>query len=189
MFEAPDLSGILARSLYETWLSCAYLILKKGEAIERLKANDERAARKMAKRLIDEFGDDDAAAELIAQSQATLEQAEPSIGVLHVTSIAAKVHHAYEAENVADPFTTRAYAALYGPESYAAVHGGLGALKMHIRAGQIISGPWQHSANERRLLICASMVTTMGLELANELDLPADDLRDFASWLRPPAEE
>lgn len=88
-----------------------------------------------------------------------------------------------------DPaFPLRGYAALYGPESYSAAHGGLGAIKQYFepradQAERIVAGPWLHSGNDHRLALSTAMVRALANQVAGRLDLPREALAEFsASW-------
>src|SRR4051794_27759825 len=57
LYDASDVCGILARTLFETWVTSVYLLLGRDDAFQRVKTNDDLHLYKFAKRFAEAFGE------------------------------------------------------------------------------------------------------------------------------------
>jgi hypothetical protein len=188
----PDVAGMFARSIYETWVNVSFLLLEGDDALEVLSNNDMHAVWRVAHHLVEHVGRDDLAmggndltASLVAQAEAVLAQGDAGrrrrLGTL---DMAVRVSKWLEAHPDACPdpmFPLRAYASLFGPESYVGVHSGIGSMKQHLEPRKdaperIEAGPWSSGNEEHRLLLCVAMVGSLARQVADRLGLPTDPL-------------
>lgn len=188
-----DLVGILARTLYETWLNSLYLVLGHDKAHSRLEANDQHLQRRMAAHL-KELGlaaaNDQACRKLDRQVGEILAEPKPARGELSLVDIAKEVQRLLKEEgDPAADFPLNAYAMLYRVESYVGTHGGLGALKQTLlevgSVGNVIrERPLPQTIHEHRLALCAAMVATLGWRVAKEVGLDSHDLEVYVrAWI------
>ena len=184
--DAPDLGGLFARALYETYLSTAYLLFGGDSAFERLQKNDNHEHRRFAKRFVKAPAPDHAnAANLLAQSKAVLESPEASGAPIDTARLAEEVKSLLSA--VGDPngeWVVSMYWALYSPDSYTTVHGGLGAIKQYLlEKGEVMprisADSWHHDGNDRRLEMMTSALLGLACEVGTALGLPIGELDDL----------
>jgi hypothetical protein len=178
--DSPDLGGLFARSLYETWVVAVYLLVGGDDAYERLDLNDRLAIYKFSKRLV-EFVDQDtnqrSPGELLRNAERVVAIGKPQGGELHFNDLVLKVGRLLTEQG--DPnsgFLERGYVSLFMPESYTTVHGGIGALKQHVldagEPGDVIgAGPWEHANHALRLEMCTPMVAVLARSVALRLGL------------------
>jgi hypothetical protein len=189
--EGSDLAGSHARALYETWLSSVYVLFGSQEALDRLIANDQHEQRRSARAFLDWMDANDREAQLTGlfeQSKAVLAEPEPRHGKLNVKDMATAVRRLTRREGEEDSdFYEKAYAFLYGPESYMSVHGGLDAMRRHIdgATNQIVSEGWCYTGEDQRLELAVAMVSGLANQLADRLALDRVALDEFArEWQR-----
>lgn len=183
----PDLTGGFARTLYELWLSCTYMFLAGDKAYDRLEINDRELLRKQGRRVLDHLkpGNDPASRRLFRQAQEAVAQPKSEKGELHVAAMADMVTKLLRKAKRESVFPLQGYAALYAPESYVSVHGGLGAIKQHLlKRGSLqpfvdAEGPANGSA-DHRLQLAAAMVMSLADGVADRLEVDRAKLDDLA---------
>lgn len=183
----PDLTGGFARTLYELWLSCTYLLLAGDEAYGRLAMTDQELLRKQGQRVLDHLAprDDPAAQRMWRQAQQAVAQPKAAKGELSVAAMADVVTKLLRKAKRQAVFPLQGYTALYGPESYVSVHGGLGAMKQHLLKRGVVQpyvtseGPG-NSAADHRLQLASAMVMSLADGLAERLDVDRTKLDDLA---------
>jgi hypothetical protein len=168
-----------------------YALFGGDEARDRLISNDEHERRRNAQAFLDwsdADGSDPEVTRLFEQAEAVLAEPEPALGKLSVKDMAIAVRRLTRQEGQPDSdFYEKAYAFLYGPESYMSAHGGLDAMRRHIdgRAGQVRSEGWIYSGDDRRLDLAIAMVSALANQLADRLDLDRAALVAFARDWEP----
>ncbi len=187
-----DLGGLFARSLYETWVSTAYLALAGGEAYERLVANDIYEQRRFAKRLLDaELNGIGLGEDLRAKCVAAVSEEVPTRRI-DISAMARAVCDLLVAED--DPnadWPVNMYTYLFAAESYTTAHGGLGAIKQYALEGGSLTGSisgagWTHIKAGNRLGLMAAAVLVLAVRVGELNGLPVDGLRDLAeAWHSP----
>lgn len=182
--DSPDLGGLFARSLYETWVVSVYLLVGGDDAFKRLDQNDQLAMFKFSKRFVDFVAQDakrPAPEELLRSAEQVVAAGQPEGGVLRFNDLVLKVEALLRGQG--DPnagFLERGYVSLFMPESYTTVHGGLGSLKQHVlkggEPGDAIYESWDHANHGLRLDMCSGMVGVLAANCAERLGLRVDDL-------------
>jgi hypothetical protein len=187
LHDDPDLAGVLARTLFETWLSSTFLVLAEDDAYERLESTDISLHRKLASRMLALPPDGSERNERMREgAQAALDGPEAGMGEFKVYDMALAVAKLLKSAN--DPnahYPTTMYTVSYGVESYVSTHGGLGAIKQHmIRNGaigdEIFAGPWHHSAHDHRLDLMSAAVLTLANRVGQLLALDTSGLEAIA---------
>jgi hypothetical protein len=123
------------------------------------------------------------------QAEAIVREKPSQVGTLSVEAMAGKVRKLLldDGDQKAD-FPLRAYESLYRPESYMSVHGGMGAIRRHVRieegVGEIISGPLPYGGRDRRLELATAMFAGVASRTAAVLRLDHSELDELArTWL------
>lgn len=185
--DAPDLAGLFARTLYETYLSAVYLLLGEASAYDRLQANDDFELRRMAKRYLktSDPGDPNEV-KLRAQYERVVGAPEVMGSRIDTAALGKEVRRLLI--DVGDPnaeWPVKMYSALFGPESYTTAHGGLGAIKQYMLenghvAPRISADPWQHAGNDHRLDLMTAAVLGLAYKVGMAVGLPVAVLDDLA---------
>ena len=186
--DGGDLAGSQFRTLYETFVSAVYLLFGGDQARTRLEANDQHERRKSATAFIEwlshSSGDEDDP--LLVQARAVMAEPVPAEGQLSLFDMAKAARRLATAGGETDSdFYERAYAFVFRPESYMAVHGGLGTMCRHFDrdAREIRSEGWGYKGSDRRLEVAIAMVAGLASKLADRLGLDRTKLDAFgASW-------
>lgn len=185
--EAPDLAGVFARAIYETYLSALFLLLGDDIAYERLAANDAYELRRMAKRFLETSDPGDPTqAKLRKQSEDALAAPEPTGKRIDTAALGREVRKLLiDAGDPNAEWPVRMYAALFGPESYTSAHGGLGAIKQYIlENGQVVprisADPWNHAGNDHRLDLMTAALLGIAYKIGTTVGLPVEGLNELA---------
>jgi hypothetical protein len=186
--DVPDVAGVLARVLFETWLTSVYLLLGEDEAYEHLDRNDRINLHRVSKRLLEQLdADDDTAMESLRGQAAEVVSEERLTGELSVEAIAQKVRRLLEDSGDEQAgFPVRGYTYLYAPQSYASAHGGIGAIKQHwTEAGnvkpEISTFPTGRGPIDHLLDVCTALVGSLARRVGDELGLDTASLDEFAA--------
>jgi len=190
--DAPDLAGLFARAIYETYLTALFLLLGDDVAYKRLEANDRYELRRIAKRFLETSEPDDPAqGHLRKQSDNALVAPEPCGQRIDIAALGREVRNLLR--EVHDPnaaWPVKMYAALFGPESYTSAHGGLGSIKQYmLENGQVVprisADPWHHAGNDQRLDLMTAALLGLAHRIGTTVGLAVDELDDFAlQWRR-----
>jgi hypothetical protein len=189
--EMPDVAGVLARVLFETWLASVYLLLGGPDAYERLDTNDRIHLHRLSTRLLDQLDSDGDVGVGTLRKKATevTSEARPS-GELSVEAMAQKVRKLLEeAGDEHAPFAVRGYAYLYASQSYMSTHGGIGALKQHWTEDgnvkhDISPHPTGRDSIDHLLDVATALVASVAKRVGHDLGLDTEALDEFAaSWL------
>jgi hypothetical protein len=185
--DAPDLAGLFARTLYETYLSSLYLALNGATACERLEANDDYELRRMAKRLL-AIGDTENPVQerLRTQSEQALNAPQPSGKRIDTLALAKEVRRlllSVDDRNAEWP--VKMYSFLFAAESYTSAHGGLGAIKQYMLENgkvtdRISADPWNHAGNDHRLDLMTAAVLGLARKVGSAVGLSVTALDDMA---------
>jgi hypothetical protein len=189
--DVPDVAGVLARVLFETWLASVYVLLGGPDAYERLDKNDRIHLHRLSTRLLNQLDTDGevGVGTLRQKATAVVGEARPS-GELSVEAIAQKVRKLLEqAGDEHASFAVRGYAFLYAPQSYVSAHGGIGAIKQHWAEGgdvkdEISAYPTGRDSIDHLLDVATALVASLAKRVGHELSLDTGALDVFAaSWL------
>jgi hypothetical protein len=188
--ESPDLGGVFARTLYETYLSALYLLLGGDAAYERLEANDDFERRRLAKRFLSSsISHGPSGMTVRTQSEELLEQPVPLGKRIDTATLCKEVQALLR--SIDDPnadWPVSMYTVLFGPESYTTLHGGLGAMKQYMLAeGKMTSNigaeAWSYPGNDHRLDLMTAAVLGLAYRFGVTLGLPVVDLVEIGrAW-------
>lgn len=185
--DAPDLGGLFARTIYETWLTSAYLLLGGDTAHERLTKNDDDERRQFAVRLLRAAPklDHPDLADLVSESTAQLAAPMPPGSRITTEKLSKEVARLLEANG--DPnadWVRHMYWSLFSAESYTTAHGGLGAIRQYmLERGEwttrISADPWTHVGNDHRFGMMISAVLGLARMVGMTIGLPITALDDL----------
>jgi hypothetical protein len=186
--DAPDLGGLFARTIYETWLTTTYLLLGGDAAHERLTKNDDHERRRFAERLLRAAPtlDHPDLAYLVSESTAQLAAPVPPGKGITTEKLNNEVCRLLK--EIGDPnaeWVTNMYWTLFSAESYTTAHGGLGAIRQYmLKEGewttQISADSWSHHGNDHRFGMMISAVLGLAHMVGTALGLPVAALEDLS---------
>ena len=124
-----------------------------------------------------------------AQSKELLEQPAVAGKRIDTATLCKEVQSLLQ--EIGDPnfdWPVNMYTALFGPESYTATHGGLGAIKQNMlvrgeMASKISAEAWSHPGNDHRLDLMTAAVLGLAYRVGVAVGLPIADLVEFGrTW-------
>jgi hypothetical protein len=185
--DAPDLAGLFARAIYETYLGALFLLLGEDIARGPLDADEVYDVSRIAQRFLEPQAPDDAAhAASGGQSERSRNEPlfrEKRIDIADLGQEARKL--LLEAHDPHADLPLQLYETLFGPESYTTAHGGLAAIKQYmLENGQpvprISADPWHRGGDDHRLDLMTAALLALAHKIGTTVGLPVDGLDDLA---------
>jgi hypothetical protein len=185
--DAPDLAGLFARAIYETYLGALFLLLGEDIARGPLEADEVYDVSRIAMRFLDSSeGDDSAQATAADQSDRARSEPLPREKRIDIADLGEEARKLLlEAHDPHADLPLQMYETLFGPESYTSAHGGLAAIKQYmLENGQpvprISADPWHRGGDDHRLDLMTAALLALGHKIGTTVGLPLDDLDELA---------